>query len=254
MSRTAAAVRAHVLSRWVYLGAILLVVSIVIVETLRFPGILTPPAVAVLYLSTLVLTLIAYVVMAFRVTSTRSPAMEVVLPTALRWGALVGALWWIEILEGNVWRLPGLWLTLFYFGPALVACIVPGIAAALIARQTGRFGVALMAGTWSGMVGSLLTFLGGSAILWVFNASFLHDPQNMREYLLSHARGLAPDLQTYIVGDLLAGLIAHLTLLGIALSALAGTIGAAIGKGCRPLAEATPKERQQPRFTSPEGV
>jgi hypothetical protein len=80
------------------------------------------------------------------------------------------------------------------------------------------------------MIGGLLTFLGGTAILWVFNASFLHDPQNMQEFLRSHARGLAPDLQTYIVGDLLAGLIAHLTVIGIVISAIAGAIGATMGQ------------------------
>jgi len=168
--------------------------------------------------------------MAIVATHTRSPSADVALMHALRWGAVVGVLWWIEILEGNVWRLPGPWLALLYFGPTIAACIMPAIAAAVTVRQTARFRSGLAAGIWSGMIGGLLTFLGGTAILWAFNASFLHDPQNMQEFLRSHARGLAPDLQTYIVGDLLAGLIAHLTVIGIVISAIAGAIGATVGQ------------------------
>jgi hypothetical protein len=226
--------RHHILARWALIGAIILVLGIAIAESLRFPGIFTPPAVAALYLGIFVLTLIAYAITAVVATRTRSPAADVALMHALRWGAVVGVLWWIEILEANVWRLSGLWLALLYFGPAIAACTVPGIAAAVTVRQTGRFRSGLAAGMWSGMIGGLLTFLGGTAILWAFNASFLHDPQNLQEFLRSYARGLAPDLQTYIVGDLLAGLIAHLTLIGIVISAIAGIIGATVGQRSAP--------------------
>lgn len=248
MSSSTRSIRAHVLARWALMGAILLVLVVVIVESVRFPGILTPPPVATFYLIVFALTLIAYAASAFIATSARPPAADVALVHALRWGAVTGALWWIELLEANVWRLPGLWLTLLYFGPAIAACIVPGIAAVLTVRQTGELRSGVAAGMWSGMVGGLLTFLGGTAILWVFNASFLHDPQNMREFLRSYAQGLAPDLQTYVVGDLLAGLIAHLALIGIALGALAGTVGAIIGQAWRPLTEVAPMERQRQDF------
>lgn len=237
MATSTRIVRDHVLSRWTLVGALLLVVAIVVVEALRFPGILTPPSVAIFYLSFFVLTLTAYAVMAFAGTRPTSPAADIAFNQALQWGALVGLLWWIEILEANVWRLPGPWLVLLYFGPTIAACIVPGIAAALTAGQAGQFRSAVAAGIWTGMIGGLLTFLGGTAILWIFNASFLHDPQNMQEFLRSYARGLAPDLQTFIVGDLLAGLIAHLALIGIVVSAVIGAIGALIGQAQHPQVE-----------------
>lgn len=231
--------RDHILFRIAIVGAILLIMSVVIVEALRFPGILTPPSVAVFYLSFFVLTLFAYLVMAIVATRTTSPAADLAFIHALRWGSVVGVLWWIELLEANVWRLPGPWLALLYFGPTIAACLVPGIAAGLTTRRTGRLRSGLAAGIWTGMIGGLLTFLGGTAILWAFDASFLHDPQNMQEFLRSSARGLAPDLQTYIVGDLLAGLIAHLTAIGILISAIVGAIGATIGQAWRPLIEAS---------------
>jgi len=234
MSGTTRIGRDHPRFRGALLGAIVLVVVVTIVESVRFPGILTPPSIATFYLSFLVVTLVAYAAMAVVATRATSPVADVAFHNALLHGTAVGVLWWIEILEANVWRLPGLWLMVLYVVPEVAALVVPGIAAALTARQAGQFRSGLAAGIWSGMIGGLLTFLGGTAILWAFYASFRHDPQNMQEFLRSYARGLAPDLQTYIVGDLLAGLIAHLALIGIAASAIVGTIGALIGQTWHP--------------------
>jgi hypothetical protein len=231
---TTGSYRDDTLTRWALIGAILLVPASAGVEAALFPGILTPPAEVVAYLIVFALTLAAYGAMAVSVTRSTSLAAEVASANALRWGAVTGALWWIEILEANVWRLSGLWLALLYFGAATAAYLMPGVAAALTARRTGRWRAGLAAGLWSGMVGGLLTFLGGTAMLWLFNATFLHDPQTMQEYLRAYARGLAPDLQTYVVGDLLAGLIAHLAVIGVVLGAMVGAIGASIGRALGP--------------------
>jgi len=233
MSSTIRVARNQTLARWGLLGATLLVAAVTLIEALRFPGILTPPSAAVFYMSVLAVTLIAYAAMAVATTWSPTSMANAAFINAARWGVVVGNLWWIELLEANVWRLTGPWLTVLYFGPTLAAVLVPGIAAALTTRQTGRIRSGLAVGLWSGMIGGLLTFLGGTAILWVFNASFLQDPQNMQEFLRSHAQGLAPDLQTYIVGDLLAGLIAHLALIGIAIGAVVGAIGALVGQAWR---------------------
>jgi hypothetical protein len=179
--------------------------------------------------------MIAYVAMALYATQTALLTRQVAFYAALRWGTVVGVLWWIEILEGNVWRLPGWWLSLLYFGAAIAAYLLPGFAAALVAWRTSSFRSGLLAGMWTGMLGSLLTFIGGMSILWLFHASFLQDPQNLEEFLRSRARGGAPDLDTYIVGDLFAGLIVHLAFIGIVLSAIAGAIGAAIGQTLHPI-------------------
>lgn len=223
-------VRRHALSRLVAIGAILLLVMIAVVVVVQFPGILTPAPISALFLSGFAIPLIAYVGMALFATRTALPAREVAFNAAVRWGTVVGVLWWIEILEGNVWRLPGWWLSLLYFGAAIAAYLLPGFAAALVAWRTSSFRWGSLAGVWTGMVGSLLTFISGMAILWLFHASFLQDPQNLREYLRSQVHGGAPDLETYIVGDLFAGLIVHLAFIGIVLSAIAGAIGAAIGQ------------------------
>jgi hypothetical protein len=221
--------RQHMRLRWVLLIGIGLVVASTVVETKRFPGILTPPSLTAFYLVIFALTLVAYVAMAISATRATALGAEVALGHALWWGSLVGVLWWIEIMEANVWRWPGLGLGLLYFAPEIAAYVLPGVAAALAARRTRRFRIGLLAGLWTGMVGGLLAFLGGTAILWLFNDAFLHDPQNVAEFLASHAQGLAPDLQTYVVGDLLAGLLVHLAFIGILLGALIGAVGAAVG-------------------------
>lgn len=227
-------VRQYALARLVAIGAILLLAMIAVVVILHFPGILTPTPLSAFFLSGFALTLIAYVAMALFATRTSLPARQITINVALRWGTAVGVLWWIEILEGNVWRLPGWWLSLLYFGAAIAAYLLPGFAAALVAMRMSNFRWGLLAGVWTGMVGSLLTFIGGMAILWIFHASFLQDPQNLREFLRSQARGEASDLDTYIVGDMFAGLIVHLAFIGIVLSAIAGAIGAAIGQTLQP--------------------
>lgn len=227
-------VRPHALARLVAIGAILLLVMIAVVVIVQVPGILTSTPVSALFLSGFAITLVAYVAMALFATRTASPAREVAFNAALRWGTVVGVLWWIEILEGNVWRLPGWWLSLLYFGAAIAAYLLPGVAAALVAWRTSDFRSGLLAGVWTGMLGSLLTFIGAMVILWLCHTSFLQDPQNLREFLRSRARGGTPVLDTYIVGDLFAGLIVHLAFIGIVLSAIAGVIGAAIGQTLHP--------------------
>jgi len=245
MHRVAPVVQHHLLTRWILLGAILLIIVGTSFEMIHFPGILTPPLLAFFFVGILVFTLIIYVAMAFIATRTMSINMNEALIQARWWGPVIGLLWWIEILEANVWILSGGWLTVLYYGAEYAAYLIPGVAATLAVRKTGQFRSGLLAAVWSGMVGGLLTFLGGTAILWIFNTSFLHDPQNMQEFLRSHAQGLAPDLQTFIVGDLLAGLIVHLTVISIIFSAIVGSIGALIGQ---PLHSSDQARRNQPHI------
>ncbi len=161
-------VRPRALAGLVATGAILLLVVIAIVVILRFPGILTPMPLSALFLAVFAVTLSAYVAMALFATQTTFPTREVALKAALRWGMVAGMLWCIEILEGNVWRLSGWWSLLLYFGAAILAYLLPGFAAAQVARRTRNFRTGLLAGVWAGMLGGVLTFIGGMAICGSF--------------------------------------------------------------------------------------
>ncbi len=152
----------------------------------------------------------------------------------MRYGAIVGLLcasaWILEILVADVWGADlGSLHHLLYYGSILLAALLPGVAGLLAAWRTGRMLSGFQAGLLAGICGGLVLFLAVTGPLSILlSDAGLHDPQSISEFQRS---GL-PDMQTFLVGDYLAAMIAHLwigLLTGFVLGAIGGALGGVAG-------------------------
>ena len=115
-----------------------------------------------------------------------------------------------------------------YYSLTLIACGLPGVAGLLAGRRAGQFRAGLQAGLLTGMSGSLLLLLAAIVAPSILSGiTGQADTQTLREFQRS---GL-PDLQTFLVSDFLAAMIAHLwigLLTGLGLGAIGSALGAAL--------------------------
>lgn len=147
----------------------------------------------------------------------------------LRWGLgsgfVLGALWMAEIafnnltprtvstpaargaLDNTVWAIIG-----------AVTVVVAGVVAA----RTRRWRSGLRAGLWSGVGSGLGAALGGAVLLAAFRASVEGDPLMLAEW---RERGRGVDLAVYVTRETMAGVGAHLWVLGVVQGALLGVVG-----------------------------
>ena len=114
-----------------------------------------------------------------------------------------------------------------------MAVFLPGLAGLLAARQAGRVGAGpfkagVQAGLLCGACGGLGIFLASFVLSGLLIPAGHLDPQTVREFQRS---GL-PDLNTYIVSDYLAGMIAHLWI-GLITGLLLGALGSLVGHTTR---------------------
>ena len=205
---------------------------------LRYPSILTPLSTGVIYLALFVATLAGYVIIALRWLHPSTPDAICALRQGSRWGLVIGGLWLIEVIAGNLASPSQVWALPAYFCAALLAYLLPALAGFLSARQTGRISTGALTGLWCGLVSGLLTFLQLMLIISLFLDVARHDPQNIRQFHQSQA----PDLTTFIIGDALAGAIAHLLLIGPLLCTGVGAIGGVIGAA---LAQSTARAQRR---------
>lgn len=219
------------LIRWSLIIALLLLILTVAIEVTSSPTVVTAAGVqAPVYLILFVLALTIYGWFALFRTQATTRTAHVTLQTGTLWGLLCAAAWVAELLVANVMR-PG-WGPLsivLYYSSAFTGFLVPGLASFLAAARTRHLLSGLQAGLLTGMMGALAIFLAS----FLFSALLLQtgqsDPQTLREFAHS---GL-PDLKTYIVGDYLAAMIAHLWI-GLVTGFFLGLFGGLGGKALAP--------------------
>jgi len=214
------------------LAGLLLVLGKTGADLIRYPALLTASGgVTIVYLLLFAIALAIYGGCALFGTRPTTPDKRIALRQGTIWGLLCGGVWIFEVLVANVAGLQlGQLSTVLYFGSVFAGYLLPAVAGLQTARRTGRAAAGLRAGLLSGMLGGLILFLAASAAPAIL-AGIQPDAQTLREYQQS---GL-PDLDTFLAGDFLAGMIAHLWI-GIITGLLLGLVGALVGKALARLA------------------
>ena len=218
---------AYVVVRWLLLGSLLLLIVAVGAALSVYPAVVTTaPSAALVYLGLFALALLIYGWVVLVHIRAATDAERIAMQHGIWWGLLCGGVWTIELIVANLLGpQPGALQVLVYYGSTAVATLLPGPAALLAAQRAARFGAGLQAGLLCGMCGAIAIFLATIALSPLLLPAGLHDPQTVREFQRS---GL-PDLTTFIVGDYLAGMIAHLWI-GLITGLILGMLGGAIGK------------------------
>jgi hypothetical protein len=164
--------------------------------------------------------------------------------TGLIWGGVAGAMWSAEIWCGGAAKLPhsaekvlGATFVLL----AVVATVTAGVRAA---ARTGRADTAWRAGLFSGLVSGLVVYAFGM----VMTLSTLPVLASRGDYQAEFARSHAPNIATYLVGDMLAGVAAHLVI-NLILGLVGGGIGAVTARyaGLAPSCAAPRRRRREKR-------
>ncbi len=199
----------------------------------RFPGILLPPQVAIIFAGVFHVVLLIYVVIVWRSTQSTDSNEAWIAHRGATWGIIVAGFWLIEIVAGNLLDPNHRAVQIIYFGSSIIAFAVPFFAGIWGAKRSGTIRAGTLVGLWSGIVSGLLTFLSLMAVTYLFINNMLKDPQN----ILQFQRSGAPNLVTFIIGDSLAGATGHLVI-GLVLGPGLGTIGGVI---CKALASGKSK-------------
>lgn len=153
---------------------------------------------------------------------------HVVLAWGLGCGLVLGGLWIAEIAFNNLTphtvSTPAARGVLDNATWAVVAVVTTCTAAAAAAR-TGRWRSGLRTGVWSGVGSGLGAALGGALLLSVFRSSVENDPLMRAEW---RQRGPGIDLSVYVTRETMAGVGAHLWVLGVIQGALLGLIASTL--------------------------
>ncbi|MBV9614662.1 MAG: hypothetical protein JO031_04295 [Ktedonobacteraceae bacterium] len=220
-------VHPSLLVRWSLLTALLVLLLKVGGELLAYPEVVTTAGTqAPIYLILFGLAILMYGWFALFRTKASTPAERMALRQGVLWGLLCGVVWIIELLVANVGN-PQVeqFSHILYYGTALAGYLLPGLVGLLTAWRTRRITLGLQAGLLCGMFGGLMIFLASFVLSALFLQAGQSDPQTIHEFQRS---GL-PDITTYMVGDYLGGMIAHLWI-GLITGSFLGALGGAIGK------------------------
>jgi len=197
---------------------------LLIASSLKYPAIYRLPGADVVVTLT-VAGLLGYAACGAR--ALRHPAAG--QRTGLAWGALGAAMWSAEIWAGGPAKLSysaeqatGLTFILL----ALAVTITAGILAAIRIR-TAR--AAWQAGLFSGLVSGIVVYAFGV----IMTLSTLPVLASRGDYQAQFARSHAPDIATYLVGDVFAAVAAHL-IINLCVGLIGGGLGALIARGARP--------------------
>lgn len=139
----------------------------------------------------------------------------------------------------------------------VVAVIIYLLAGLLAARRTGRVGTGSFAGLWTGVIGSLIGFLGALAISYVNIDRLRQNAQAAAQAAAGQVNQGVPPVtdQALLLAALVAGVLGILLslVLGLILGAIGGLIGRALFRPT-PLATQVPLN-EEPRsgdtLTSP---
>jgi len=217
----------HILVRWFFGVSLLLVILDVGAALVQYPLVVsTAGGLALVYLTLFVVATLVYGWFTLFRARAATPEAQIALEQGTRWGLICGGAWSVELVVANLTGPQLGWLNLvLYYGSALTGYLLPGLAGFLAAQCARRLGVGLRAGLLCGMFGGIMIFLASMALSALLLAAGQHDPLTIHEFQRS---GL-PDLETYIVGDYLAGMIAHLWI-GLLTGLVFGAVGGVLGK------------------------
>ena len=219
--------RGSMLVRSFFSISLMLLILQVGATLISYPAVMTSAGgPALVYLSLFALAMLLYGWVALVRTRVATLHERIVVWQGMIWGLLCGGVWIIELMVANLLGPQFGWLNaVLYVGTTVGGYLLPGLAAVLAARRTERIGAGIQAGLLCGMVGGIMIFLASAALAPLLLAAGQHDPQTLHEFQRS---GL-PNVTTFIVGDYLAGMIAHLWI-GLITGLVLGTIGGALGK------------------------
>jgi hypothetical protein len=204
----------------VVLAGVGLAVVLIITSSLRYPDVLRLSGAAV------VLALTAVVLLGYTacgVWALRSPSPG--QGTGLLWGTLGAAMWSAEIWVGGPAKLSysaeqaaGLTFVLL----ALAATMTAGVLAAIRIR-TAR--AAWQAGLFSGLVSGLALY----AFAVIMTLSTLPILASRGDYRAQFAHSHAPNIATFLVGDILGAVAAHL-IINLVVGLIGGGLGALVAR------------------------
>lgn len=214
------------LRRGILAGVCLCVVTIV-TSIYRYPGIVASPA-ASKFLPLFLAGALWYCLAAFRLTRAETRDDFVVLHYGARWGVVIGLVWIVEVVGGNV-ILPNSPIGLL---ATLTAVILPAFAGAAGTAVTGRISTGARIGFWSGVVSGLITFVALASVgyLAASHPEFLHDQEIPPDIGRAYT---AAELATYNLADYLAGGVSHLFIVGALFCSAAGALGGLFGRMVR---------------------
>jgi hypothetical protein len=207
------------------IGAVLLCSLVTGYSLLRYPGVLVPLRVGLLYAGVLVVVLLSYLVMVWHLTHSMEAESLWIARLGLNWGLLIAFFWLIEMTTGNLLDAQSGLVRILYFGSSILAFSLPLFAGIWGTRQSGKIRMGMLAGLWSGIISGLLAFLILMTITYLFLNPILQDPQNLSQFQGSGT----PDIATFVIGDSLAGATGHLVI-GLVLGPASGFMGGVIGK------------------------
>jgi hypothetical protein len=215
--------------RWFFGISLTILVLKVSADLLAFPDIVSAAGTqALIYLGLFVVALLLYA--GFALVWVRDTAAEAIaLQQGTGWGCVCGAAWMIELSVANLgWMVPQLgWLfSLLYAGSTSLGFLLPAVAGVRAAWQARQLRSGIEAGALCGMFAGLVMFLTYSALSVLLLQVGQHDPQIVREF----HRSRLTDLPTYIVGDYLAAMVAHLWI-GVLTGVGVGALGSSVGIG-----------------------
>ena len=205
----------------VVLAGVGVAVALLIISSLRYPAIFRLSGAGVVMAVTVVL-LLGYA--ACGAWALRRPSAG--QGTGLAWGALAAAMWSAEIWAGGPAKLSyaaeqvtGLTFLLL----AVAATIAAGILAATQIR-TAR--AAWQAGLFAGLVSGIALYAFGV----IMTLSTLPILASRSDYRAQFAHSHAPNIATFLLGDILAAVSAHL-IINLFLGLAGGGLGALIARG-----------------------
>lgn len=213
--------------RWFFGVSLSLITLKVAADLLAFPELIRTAGVqAPIYLAIFIVAVLVY--STFAIFCGHAPALQcIALRQGTVWGGVCGVAWIVELSVANLgWMFPqhGWLIEQCYFGSVLLGFLLPSMAGLLAARQTRHIRTAIVAGLLCGMLASIVMFLAYSALSVLLLQVGQHDPQILQEF----RRSGVTDLQTYIVGDYLAAMIAHLWI-GVRSGLGCGALGSGLG-------------------------
>jgi len=208
----------------VVLTGVAVAAALLIASSLKYPAIFRLPGAGVVMAVTVV-ALLGYA--ACGAWALRHPSAG--QRTGLAWGTLAAAMWATEVWAGGPAKLSysaeqvtGLTFLLL----AVAATVAAGILAAARIRTTRA---AWQAGLFSGVVSGVALYAFGV----IMTLSTLPILASRSDYRAQFAHSHAPDIATYLVGDVLAAVTAHL-IINLFLGLAGGGLGALIARSARP--------------------
>jgi hypothetical protein len=199
---------------------------VVAVASLRYPAILQLPGAGPV-LAVTVIMLLGYAAGGAWALRHPSPGHGV----ALVWGTLGGAMWSAEIWCGGPAKLSHSLeqaLGALFVVLALAATVTGGILAAVRFRRAGP---AWQAGLFSGLISGLFVYIFAVDM----TLATLPILASRGDYQAQFAHSHAPDMATFLVGDILAAVAAHLVI-NLVVGLAGGGLGVLIARAARPAA------------------